>query len=431
MPSDTTIHVHHTTRVEGHGDIHAEIVDGVLKQAQFAIVEAPRFFEGFLRGQRYDDVCHVASRICGICACSHKCAALKATEVALAVSISPQTEALRRLCFHGEVLSSHLLHIYFLAAPDFLGLPSVMPLIGSDPELVRRAMRLKQVGYDLAALVAGRHTHPVAMTVGGFSFLLPVADLEPMRARLVAIRADLDATVELFATIELPDFERPTEYVSLKHPERYAFYDGDIFSSEGHRLPVRRYREAIQERVVPYSTAKHARWNRPQYMVGALARLNNNYEQLHPAAKETARRLGMSPPVHNPFAITLAQLVECVHCVEDAIELIDELTVSGIHQEHQQAPVQPRAGHGAGAVEAPRGMLLHEYEFDEEGRCLAANHVIPTAQNLGNLEADMREYVPRIAAESSDRITRKLEMLVRAYDPCISCSAHMVRLRGG
>ncbi len=431
MTTDARIHVHHVTRVEGHGDIIAEIADGVLKQARFAVVEAPRFFEGFLRGQLYSDVTHVTSRICGICACSHKCAALKATEVALDVTISPQTDLLRRLCFHGEVLSSHLLHIYFLAAPDFLGLPSVMPLIAGAPDLVKRAMRLKNIGYDLAALVAGRHTHPIAMAVGGFTFVHDPKDMLAMRKRLVDIREDLAASVELFATVELPDFERPTEYVSLKHPDRYAFYDGDVFSSDGHRLPVRRYREAITEHVVPYSTAKHARWNRPEYMVGALARFNNNCEQLHPAAQAVAERLGMDPPVHNPFAITVAQLIECVHCVEDAIELIDEVVETGIDPAQQQVEVRPRAGQGVGAVEAPRGILFHEYEYDEDGRCLSANHVIPTAQNLANLEADMREFVPHIIDQSRDRITHLLEMLVRAYDPCISCSTHMVRLPHG
>ncbi len=424
MATDATIHVHHLTRVEGHGDIVAEIADGQLKEARFDIVEAPRFFEGFLRGLPPSEVTHIASRICGICAVSHKCAALKATEAALGVEISPQTNLLRRLAFHGEVLSSHLLHIYFLAAPDFLGLPSVMPLVDSDPALVRRAMRLKQIGYDLAAMVAGRHTHPVAMTIGGFSYLHDPGDFQPMRERLVAIREDLDASIELFATIDIPDLERPTEYVSLKNPDRYAFYEGDVFSSDGHRIPARRYREAIRERVVAGSTAKHARWNRPEYLVGALARFNNNYDQLHDAAKSAAERLGLHPPVHNPFMMTVAQLVECVHCVEDAIELIDEITDAGIDPAQQQSPCEPGEGWGVGAVEAPRGILFHEYEYNADGKCVAANHVIPTAQNLANLEADMRQFVPTIADQSTDRIQHLLEMLVRAYDPCISCSVH-------
>jgi sulfhydrogenase subunit alpha len=424
VTTDADIHVHHLTRVEGHGDIVAKIRDRALEEIRFSVVEAPRFFEAIVRGQSYSDAVHIASRICGICAVSHKCAALQATEAALGVEISPQTELLRRLAFHGEVLSSHLLHIYFLAAPDFLGIPSVMPLINSRPEIVRRAMRLKQIGYDLAAMVAGRHTHPVAMDVGGFSFLHDPADMQPMRGRLVSILDDLDATVDLFTTFELPDFERETEYVCLTNPDRYAFYSGEILSSDGPRVPVEEYREAIEERVVEHSTAKWARWNRDEYLVGALARLNNNYEQLHPSAQEAAVRLGMEPPVHNPYAMTVAQLIECIHCVEDAIELIDELTETGVDPNQQMTEVAAGAGLGVGAVEAPRGILFHEYEYDNEGKCVSANHIIPTAQNQANLNRDMHQFAPAIMDESPDRIQHLLEMLVRAYDPCISCSTH-------
>jgi coenzyme F420-reducing hydrogenase alpha subunit len=428
MTTDASIHVHHITRVEGHGDIIAEISGGQLREVRFDVVEAPRFFEGILRGLDYPDVVHVASRICGICACSHKSVALKATETALGVKVSEQTEMLRRLAFHGEVLSSHLLHIYFLAAPDFLGLPSVMPLIHTDPDLVRRAMRLKQIGYDLAALVGGRHTHPVAMRVGGFSFTHDPADMLAMRERLVDIRPDLEASVELFGTLKIPQLERETEYVSLTHPDRYAFYEGDICSSEGEVIPAAQYNDAIEEYVVPHSTAKHARWNRPEYMAGALARFNNNHAQLHPAARDVAAAVGLEAPCHNTFMITVAQLVECVHCVEDAIELIDALLERGINHEDEQAQVKPRAGRAASAVEAPRGLLIHEYEYDDEGKCVFANHVIPTAQNMANLEADMRKFVPQIVDKSEDRIRHGLEMLVRAYDPCISCSTHMVHV---
>lgn len=424
MTTDADIHVHHLTRVEGHGDVVARIEEGMLKEIRFSVVEAPRFFEAIVREQPYCDVVHIASRICGICAVSHKCAALQATEAAFAVEISPQTHLLRRIAFHGEVLSSHLLHIYFLVAPDLLGLPSVMPLINTQPEIVRRAMRLKQIGYDLAAMVAGRHTHPVAMSVGGFSFLHDPADMREMRGRLVNVLDDLDASVELFATLELPDFERETEYVSLTNPDRYAFYEGDVLSSDGPCIPVPEYREAIKERVVEHSTAKWARWNRDEYLCGALARLNNNFDQLHPSAQRAAERLGMEPPVHNPYAMTVAQLIECVHCVEDAIELIDEFTETGVDPDQQQADVSPRAALGVGAVEAPRGILFHEYEYDDEGVCLSANHVIPTAQNQANLNRDMHEFAPSIMHESRDRIQHLLEMLVRAYDPCISCSTH-------
>lgn len=426
MAVNKSIKVHHLTRVEGHGNIEVEIRDGELSEVRFSIVEAPRFFEVFLRGYKYDDVVHMASRICGICAVSHRSAALKATEAALGEEISPQTEFLRRLAFHGEIISSHVLHIYFLAGPDFLGLPSVFPLKDSNPEILKRAIRLKRLGYDLCGAVVGRHTHPVAMKVGGFSFVQDEAELSRMRTRLVESYEDFEATIQFLRTVDLPDFERETEYVSLKHPERYAFYDGDIFSSEGKAVAIDDYRNAVEEYLVPHSTAKHARWNLSQYMVGALARVNNNFDQLTPRAKKAAEDLALSVPCRNPFMLTQAQAVECIHCVDESIQLIDTLLERGLREEMNR--IRPRAGVGVGAVEAPRGTLFHEYEYDADGICLAANHLIPTAQNLANLEEDMRSFVPAIAGEDEETIRVKLEMLVRAYDPCISCATHTVNV---
>lgn len=425
MTNDASIKVHHVTRVEGHGDIIAEIQDGQLVRVGFAIVEAPRLFEAFLRGQRYEEVTHMASRICGICAVSHKCAALKATEVALNVKISEQTRLLRRLSFHGEVISSHVLHIYFLAGPDFMGIPSVFPLVKTNPDAVRRAMRMKQLGYDLSAVVAGRHTHPVAMKVGGFSFVHAEQKLAEIRERVAVALEDLKATVEMFKGINIPQFERETEYVSLRHPEHYAFYDGDIYSSEGETVSPSRYREVITEYVVPHSTAKHARWNRPEYMVGALARVNNNFDQLSPVAKTAARDLGLTVPCFNPFMITIGQIVEYAHCLEESMEILDTLLHRGITADDEMAPVHVQTGRGVGAVEAPRGILFHEYEYNAGGNCVTANHVIPTAQNLANLEADMRAFVPEIIESSEESITHQLQLLTRAYDPCISCSTHL------
>ncbi len=430
MAGHKTIHVHHLTRVEGHGDIVAEIRDGEVVEVRFDVVEAPRFFEVFLRGQPADDVVHLASRICGICAVSHRCAALKAAESAMAVAVSPQTELLRRIAYYGEVLSSHILHIYFLAAPDFFGVPSIFPLVSTHREMVERAMRLKKLGYDLSAAVAGRHTHPVGMAVGGFSFVHDKRRLEEMKERLSAAEADIRATVETFQEIPVPDFRRETEYVALRHPDHYGFYDGEIRSSEGWRAGPEAYREVIEEYVVDHSTAKHARCRRPQFMVGALARVNNNHDQLSPLARETMAGLGLDPPRHNPFLNTAAQIVECAHCIEEGPKLIASLLEKGIDPSLERTEPEFRAGRGVGVVEAPRGLLIHDYTYDEAGVCTDANMVIPTAQNLANLEADLRAYVPTIAGSETDRLTHQMEILVRAYDPCISCSTHVIDLTG-
>jgi sulfhydrogenase subunit alpha len=428
MSHDTRIDVHHLTRVEGHGDIAVEIKDGRLEKIRFAVVEAPRFFEAFLRGQNYTEVTHLASRICGICAVSHKSAALKATEAALGVETTEQTRLLRLLAYHGEIISSHILHIYFLAGPDFFGVSSIFPLVKSNREMVLRAMRLKRLGYDLSALVGGRHTHPVAMTVGGFSFVHRSGDLADMKKRVEHGLEDITGLIQDFKAVNFPAFERETQYVSLTHPERYAFYEGDVYSSTGETVAPTRYREIINEYVVPYSTAKYARWHLREYMVGALARVNNNSGQLLAPAREVADELGLKVPCFNPFMITVAQIVECVHCLHDSIELLETLVQSGIRAELSQVEVPVQDGKGIGAVEAPRGLLFHEYEYDREGKCLAANHVIPTAQNLANIEADMRAFVPAILSDSKESMTLQLEMLIRAYDPCISCSTHILEL---
>jgi len=422
-----TIDVKEITRVEGHGNIAVRLSDGKITQLELQIVESPRFFEAFLRGRRYDDVPHIACRICGICSVGHTTAAVKAIEAACGIVPSEQTVLLRKLIFAGEHIQSHVLHVYFLAAPDFLGVGSVIPLARTHPEVVKRALRMKKLANDLCQIVGGRHIHPIAYGVGGFTHWPGAPELRDMKARLEAARPDLEQTVNLFATLSTPAFERPTEYLALTNGE-YALYDGQLVSNADTRpTPPADYRRRVIEDVVPHSTAKHCRSPySPTYAVGSLARFNINHARLHAAARQAAQRLGLAAPCHNPFQNNAAQLVEIVHCVETAIELIDTLLTRGVRAEPQEQPA--RFGRGAGATEVPRGILFHEYELDQQGRVTESNLIIPTGQNLANIEADMRELVPALLREglSKEEITHRLEVLVRAYDPCISCSTHFL-----
>ncbi|MCJ7705995.1 MAG: nickel-dependent hydrogenase large subunit, partial [Anaerolineales bacterium] len=163
------VDVHHITRVEGHGNIVVDVQNGELKQCELQIVETPRFIEAMLRGRPYAEASHLTSRICGICAVGHATTSLRATEKALGVELSEQTVLLRKLNFHGEMLDSHILHSYMLVAPDCLGVGSVIPLAKSAPDVVLRALRMKKLAGDLCAALCGRHTHPIALTVGGFT----------------------------------------------------------------------------------------------------------------------------------------------------------------------------------------------------------------------------------------------------------------------
>ena len=421
------IEVHHVTRVEGHGNIVVEVADGKLKECRFDVTETPRFFEAMLRGRPYTEASHITSRICGICATGHATASLRASEKALGVTPSEQTQLLRKLTFHGEILDSHVLHVYMLVAPDFLGVGSVIPLATSHPEVVLRALRMKKLAGDLCAAVSGRHTHPVAMSVGGFTHFPTSAELENLRQRLEVSRADVDATVDLCATLPWPQFERDTEYVSLTKPDEYAFIDGEIITSDGARMQAEEYRNVTNEHLVSHSSAKHTKHMRESYMVGALARFNNNYSQLHPRAKEAAQALGLTPKVTNPYLNTAAQVVEIAHCVEDAIGTIDLLLERGVQAE-PLAPVNQMPGEGVGVCEVPRGLLIHHYWIGEDGALTGANCIIPTNQNLANLEADFRARVPQIVDKPVSDMRLDLEMLVRAYDPCISCSVHVLQV---
>jgi sulfhydrogenase subunit alpha len=409
------VDVHHLTRVEGHGNIAVDIENG------------KRFFEAMLRGRPYYEASHITSRICGICSVGHATASLRATETALGVEVSEQTELLRKLLFHGEMIDSHVLHVYMLVAPDFFGAGSVLPLAASHPEVVLRALRIKKLSGDLCAIVAGRHTHPIAMTVGGFTHLPKEKELLAIRERLVAGREDMDETIALLKTLPWPEFERETEYVSLQKDNEYAFIDGRIATTDGFTYELPDYRKVTNEYLVPHSTAKWAKHNRESYMVGALARFNNNYDQLHPSAKAAAEELGMKPIVTNPFLNSAAQAIEMVHCIEDSIILIDELVDRGLKEE-EPYQFEGKGGEGVGSCDVPRGILFHNYIIDDDGLIQGANCIIPTNQNHANIEADMHALLPQIVDQSKEEITLTMEMLVRAYDPCISCSTHLLNM---
>lgn len=432
----TTINVRHVTRVEGHGNIVVNARNGALEECRLEIVETPRFFEAMLRGRLYTEASHITSRICGICAVGHATTSLRATENALGVEPSEQTRLLRQLNFFGEILDSHVLHTYLLVAPDFFNVGSVIPLAQIAPDAVRRALRVKKLAGDLCAAIGGRHTHPIAMAVGGFTHLPTVEEIKALRARLVEARKDMDDTVALFKTLPWPQFERETEYVALSKPGEYAFIDGTITSTDSAAYPVDDYRKLTNEFLVEHSSAKHARHKRDAYMVGALARFNVNYKHLHPRAKAAAEEFGLKPICTNPYLNSAAQIVEMVHSVEESIAICDELIARGIKPEalpEGRSIERPywngKGGAGVGACEVPRGTLYHHYEIGDDGRITGANCIIPTGQNLTNIEADMRKLVPEIIDQGQAKVRLALEMLVRAYDPCISCSVHFLDVR--
>jgi sulfhydrogenase subunit alpha len=424
------INVHHVTRVEGHGNIVIDIESGSLQKVEWQVPEAPRFFEAMVVGRNYTEIATITSRICGICSIGHTFASLKATEAAMGIGISETTRALRELLLHGETLQSHLLHICYLAIPDFVRSPSVIPLIKTHKDVILIVTKLHRLSNELCDIIGGRTTHPIRARVGHFSMVPSQKELETLKERLAAAIPDFKRLVDFIVTVSdaLPPFERETEYLALSNEKEYAFYDGEIMTTDIVRtIPVKDYRNVVNEFVVPQSTAKHGKFNRDSFMVGALARYNNNYKQLTPLALEIGIQLGLDRRNNNPYMNTIAQLVECVFAVERSIDQINWLLDNPPVKE--TPAIVTKEGQGVGAVEVPRGILFHDYTYDSKGILKKANCAIPTNLNHNNIQLDMEKLVPEYMEKGKDELQFLLEMLVRAYDPCISCSTHYLNVQ--
>lgn len=419
------IEVHHVTRIEGHGNIVINIKDGTVEQVEWQVPEAPRFFEAMVKGRNWQDIQSIVTRICGICSISHSLACIKGIEAAMGITVSEQTEKLRLLAHYSEQFQSHVLHVGYLVAPDLLGAKSVVPLAESHYDVVKLVIKLHRIANAWSDLLAGRTTHPVTFKPGGFSKLPSEKELRELRETLAGIVPDLKALAGVVLSLadKLPQFERDTEYIALVQPGTYSFYQGEIGSTDlNSTTPIDRFEYVVNEYVPQVSTAKWARWHRDSYAVGALARFNLNSKYLSPLAQEIARSFGLKAKCTNPYFNSIAQLVECAQLMEASLALLEELLSAGLKQERPEG--RPQAGEGVGCVEAPRGILFHRYAFDQQGNCLSANLVIPTNQNHGNIQKDFEALVPQIFDRSEEEIRLLLEMLVRAYDPCVSCSTH-------
>ena len=427
MTKTIDIHVHHVTRVEGHGNIRVKASDGTIERVEWQVPEAPRFFEAMCRGRSYEDIQTVVSRICGICSVTHSFAAIKATEDALGIRVSEQVNKLRVLTHYSEQLESHSLHVGYLVAPDLLGVKSVVPLVASHPDVVKSVIVLHRTGNKWMELLAGRMTHPITFKPGGFSRFPTESELRGLRASLVDAIPHAEKLVGVIQTLagKLPSFSRPTEYVAEVTPGLYTFYDGQIGSTDAAEpTDFHEFESVVNEYVSPQSTAKWCKWHRDSYAVGALARFNLNADLLLPRAAAAAKALGLTKGCRNPFMNTVAQLVECFQVIEHGLQLIDEILAHGLKPERPQST--PREGVGVGCVEAPRGILFHKYAYDRNGICVGANVCIPTNQNHANIQKDFEAFLPTILDRGEDEIRLLLEMLVRAYDPCISCSTHFL-----
>ncbi len=423
--NNRTIKVDYLARVEGEGSIYVKIKNNEVTNVKFGIFEPPRFFEAFLRGRMYWEAPDITARICGICPMAYMMSSCQAMEYAFGVKVEGQLRELRRLMYFGEWIESHVLHVYMLHAPDFLGYDDAIQLAKDHPEIVTKALRLKKIGNDLMTLIGGREIHPVNVRVGGFYKVPSKKDFKHIYEELKWARDASYETVKLVSTFEFPDFEQDYEYVSLRHPDEYPIIEGKLVSNKGLDIPLSEYDLNFAEEHVAHSNALQSRnRERGNYFVGPLARYNLNFDRLTESVKSAAKEAGLGAKCNNPFKSIIVRSLETLYSCEEAMKIIDNYEAP----EKPYVEVHPVSATGYGCTEAPRGICYHRYRVDEQGIIRDARIIPPTSQNQKTIEKDLQNFVPKYLNLSNDELTWKCEQAVRNYDPCISCATHYMKV---
>ena len=420
-----TIKVDYMARVEGEASLLIKLKAHRVQDVKLKIFEPPRLFEALLHGRHFTEVPDITSRICGICPVAYQMTAVHSIERALGISIDPMVRLLRRMLYAAEWIESHVLHIYMLHAPDFLGYRDFVELAKDYPKEATEALRLKKLGNRIMAILGGREIHPVSVTVGGFHKTPSKADLLPLVDELKAAIDIALAKARFLGGFEFPDFEQAYEFVALSHPSEYPLNEGRLVSNRGLNIDASQYEDRFVEQHVKHSNALHSLIRgRDSYQVGPLARFNLNYSKLPEVAQQAAELCGLRVPCLNPFKSILARAVETVFALDEALRGI---------QAYQPPPApkaayEIRAATGQAITEAPRGIQYNRYSFDDKGLILSARIVPPTSQNQAAIEADLRAFVEARIDLDDEELTRQCEQAIRNYDPCISCATHFLEL---
>ena len=420
-----TIRVDLLARVEGEGALDLQIEDGKVSSVELRIFEPPRLFEGLLRGRAFTEAPDITARICGICPVAYQMSSVHAMEDAIGLKIEGPLRDLRRLIYCGEWIESHALHVVMLHAPDFLGYPDAIKMARDHGDMVKAGLTLKKTGNAIIRLLGGREIHPVNVKVGGFYRVPSKSELKPLANELKVARDAAAAILKWASRFSFPDFTRDYEFVALRHPSEYPFNEGRLVSNRGIDIAVADYDSEFEERHVARSTAlQSVTRKRGSYLVGPMARYNLNYDRLSADTQTLAKDAGIGSVCRNPFQSILVRGIEAVYACEEALRLIQTYEMPDV----PAVTAVPRAGIGHGCTEAPRGICYHAYQLDDQGTIVSARIVPPTSQNQLSIEEDLREVADQNVSMPDDVLRDRCEQTIRNYDPCISCSAHFLKL---
>ena len=423
--SNRRISVPVLARVEGEGALDISIKQNKIESLQLRIFEPPRLFEKLLEGRLYTEVPDIVSRICGICPVAYQMSAVHAFEDLFEIDPGPWVRDMRRVYYCGEWIESHSLHIHLLAAPDFLGYDSAPAMAKAYPQELRRGLKLQALGNDLIRLFGARSVNPVGAKVGGFTHAPGIEEIDALLDKLHAALPDAKALIDWTAALKLPKLDQQFSSVSISHPQEYPMNEGNLTSSQGLHIPVDQFEQHFEEKHVAYSTALHCTLSGQAYLVGPLARINLNYDKLHPEVKQAIEKTRIQFPSQNVYHSIVARAAEIYYALIEAIRLLQNYHVP-------RSPfinVTPKKGIAYSCTEAPRGSLWHQYEVNEHGVVQKARIVPPTSQNQARIEEDLRSTLEHYGLDApEEKLRLRAEQVIRNYDPCISCATHFLNL---
>lgn len=416
------------SKIEGNASIEIKIEDNKVKGVHFKIAEGKRFFTRSMEGKPIAAIPQLLSRICGTCSNAHLLCAIEACERALDITPSDQTMALRHLTMYGLNIRDHALHLYLFAMPDLFGKDAFLEFDENDPlqhQLLHDAFEIKAAGNYLSTIIAGRCVHAMNPTIGGYFKIPTQEEVDEAISKLEAIRPAALRLIKVFEDCDFR-FDRKTHYMGLVSEEKFCFLEGIIINDTGERIEEKNFADHLEHVVLPYSEASAYTYHGKSYLVGALARINLEKDILH---KDTIASLGKTLdrfPSTNIFDNNLAQAIEVLHSIDDALELLRS------HTFKKEALIKKpnRDAVGVGVIEAPRGLLFHQIELQKDGKIKQGKVVVPTGQNQVNIEADVGKLVEDLLPKMDrDKIPAEIEKLIRAYDPCISCAVHFLKVK--
>ncbi|HUT21949.1 MAG TPA: Ni/Fe hydrogenase subunit alpha [Candidatus Bipolaricaulota bacterium] len=418
-----TIKINHIAKTEGHSSFVGSLLGGEAAEARLITEEGARLFEGMVIGRPYQQLPVIVSRICGVCPIVHNLGAIKAIENAFFTEITPEIILLRKILELAQIIHSHALHMFFLSFPDFVGVSNNTDLVKKYPEQSKYALEVRDFGVLAAKIIGGRTIHPINSVVGGFNVAPDENSLKEL-AEIIPVKTK--QAVKLFDFLKkqkITNFKNPSNYVALKSGKEYAIYDGEVFFLDNKRkVSADQFYAEVSETNSSGEAVKRSHHLGRAVMCGSLARINCNYDKLNGIAKKNWDELGIETPDYNPFHNVLAQSIEIIHCLEECGKLIEKYLK--IRNKKLKVSVKPAAGRGLSVIEAPRGLLYYNFDFDDYGAVRKCDIVTPTALFIANLEKDLKVFLPTLQNFSDKKRESLIKSLIRAYDPCISCATH-------